>query len=83
MERLFIDLIAALGINPNAALILGFLIFANAYLIAQVIGMRRTLKIHADHFDILDKDTERAKKHAHNAVLFSYKTAMDSIKDNL
>ena len=41
MERLFIDLIAALGINTNTALILGALIISNGYLLAQVIDVRQ------------------------------------------
>ena len=35
------------------------------------------LQMQSDHFDVLDKDCERSKKHAHNAVLFCYQILKD------
>jgi len=72
MENLFIGLIQALGISPNAALIIGALIISNAYLIVSIAAMKRTLKIHGDHFEVLDQDAERAKEQSHQAMTFTY-----------
>jgi len=78
MERFLIPLLEALGINSGLAVILAIVFVALLALFMMVgrimikqAAMDNRQEMQAQHFDVVERDAERAKQSAHNAyVLF-------------
>ncbi len=76
IDRFLIPLMEALGINAGLAVILAVLFALMTTLFVMVgklmvkqaaMDMRQDMQ--ADHFDVVERDAERAKRDAHNAFV--------------
>lgn len=84
MEGMTVSLLESMGITPALAYILAFIIIlliigiaSQVAIMIKMSAMNNRINMHANHFDVVDKDVEQAKDQSHKAVVLCYRFVND------
>lgn len=64
MDTLIERLVILFGISESLAIVITILLFGCGVSLTVLAGLVVRVKMHADHFDVNDKNIDRAKEHA-------------------
>ena len=67
MDTLIERLMILFGISESLAIVVTILLFGCGFSLTILAGLVVRVKMHADHFDVNDKNIDRAKDHAKTA----------------
>lgn len=76
MEFIITELVTTFGISRPMAIVIMLLIFGCGASLVTLSALIVRVKMHADHFDVNDKNIDRAKNSAESA----YDVALDAMK---